>query len=305
MDHSDSVAQRYMKLCEAYLSLNEAFDKLDRYHSRLQESFRKLLDTAQKALVQLPILRQDVEQLQWCVEQRDRLVRSLREELQEKEARLGELIAKYDQVCHELEFTKAELLSTQALIEKLEAENAQLLQQLNRLTSLEEELARLTERLNQAEAARQALEARNHELEAALEERNRQIYSLQERLAHLEQESALLKTQRDEAQQTVQLALSRAEQAEAKLKAQIEETQTLHNELQQAKAHLSQMAGLLTEDSTNLLQETEKAVEADREVLPLVLASLPETERLVQEAEQLLSSCSDCSELAQVKPQAA
>jgi hypothetical protein len=68
------------------------------------------------------------------------------------------------------------------------------------------------------------------------------------------------------------------------------------------KAQLSQVADLLTEDSVNLLQETEKAVEADREVLPLVLASLQENERLVPEAEQLLSSC---SELAQMEPQAA
>jgi len=170
------------------------------------------------------------------------------------------MIANYDQVCHELESTKADLVSAQALTEKLKAENARLLEQVSGLTNLEGELASLTERLNHLEAARQGLEARNRELEAALGERDRQIDSLQERLAQLEQENALL------------------------------------------KAQLSQVADLLTEDSVNLLQETEKAVEADREVLPLVLASLQENERLVPEAEQLLSSC---SELAQMEPQAA
>ncbi len=256
MKHPDSVAQRYTKLCEAYLCLNEAFDKLDQSHSRLQHRFKQLFgyfSAAQQALVQLPILQQRIEQS-------DRRLHSLREELQAKEARLGELIANYDQVCGELDSTKAELLGAQALIEKLEAENAQVLECLSRLTGLEEELASLRERLNHAETARQALEARNRELEAALGERDRQVDSLQERLAQLEQENASL------------------------------------------KAQLLQVEGLLTEDSINLLQETEKAVEADKEVLPLVLASLPETERLMQEVEQLLSSC---IELAHLKPQAA
>lgn len=289
MDHPDSVARRYMKLCEAYLSLNEAFDKLDQSHSHLQRHFKRLLgyfSAAQQALVQLPLLQQRIEQS-------DRWMNSLREELQAKEARLGELIANYDQVCGELDSTKAELLSAQALIEKLEAENAQVLERLSRLTNMEEEMANLAEQLAQANEARQQMEARNRELERALGDRDQHIYSLQERLAQLEQEMAFLKAQRDEAQQAAQLAVSRAEQAEARLKVQTEQVQTLQNKLHQAEEQLAmvtlnELELLLSHNSMNLLREAGQAAEVDAQVLASVPASLAEAEHILLEIDQFI-----------------
>ncbi len=294
MKHPDSVAQRYMKLCEAYLCLNEAFDKLDQSHSRLQRCFKQLFgyfSAAQQALVQLPILQQRIEQS-------DRRLHSLREELQAKEARLGELIANYDQVCGELDSTKAELLGAQALIEKLEAENTQVLERLSRLTSMEEEMANLAEQLAQANAARQQMEVQNRELERALGDRDQHIYSLQERLAQLEQEMAFLKAQRDEAQQTAQLAISRAEQAEAGLKAQTEQVQTLRNKLHQAEQQLAVVALnelelLLDHNSINLLQEAEQAAQADAQVLATLPEALAEAEGILLEIDRFILACSE------------
>jgi len=287
MKHPDSVAQRYMKLCEAYLCLNEAFDKLDQSHSRLQRCFKQLFgyfSAAQQALVQLPILQQRIEQS-------DRRLHSLREELQAKEARLSELIANYDQVCGELDSTKAELLGAQALIEKLEAENAQVLERLSRLTSMEEEVANLAEQLAQANAARQQMEVQNRELERALGDRDQHIYSLQERLAQSEQEMAFLKAQRDE-------AISRAEQAEASLKAQTEQVQTLRNKLHQAEQQLAVVALnelelLLDHNSINLLQEAEQAAQADAQVLATLPEALAEAEGILLEIDRFILACSE------------
>jgi chromosome segregation ATPase len=301
MDHSASVARRYMRLCEAYLSLNEAFDKLDQSHSNLQRRFKGLFgyfSTAQQALTQLPMLQQRMEQS-------DRWLNSLREELQAKEARIGELIANYDQTCSELDSTKTELLGAQALIEKLEVENAQVLERLSRFTSLEDEMADLKEQLIQANEARQQLEAQTRELEQTLGDRDQQIYSLQERLAQAEQEIAFLKTQRDEAQQTAQLATSRAERAEASLQAQTEEIQALQSKLhrteqQLAMVALNELELLLADQPMRVFHEAEQAMEADEQVLETLPASLTETERILLEIDQFILACSE-----HMKPQAA
>lgn len=301
MDHSASVARRYMRLCEAYLSLNEAFDKLDQSHSNLQRRCKGLFSyfsTAQQALTQLPHLQQRMEQS-------DRWLNSLREELHVKEARIGELIANYDQVCGELDATKTELMSAQALIEKLEVENAQVLEQLSQLNHLEEEMANLREQLAQASIARQEMEAQNRQLEGALGDRDQQIYSLQERLAQAEQEIALLKVQREEAQQTAQLATTRAERAEANLHAQEEEVQALKGKLQRTEQQLAMVALnelelLLSDGPMTTFQEAERAIEADEQVLETLPTSLSETERILREIDQFISEFS-----GQASPQAA
>ncbi|MFQ3614517.1 MAG: hypothetical protein SNJ68_12500 [Cyanobacteriota bacterium] len=301
MDHAASVARRYMRLCEAYLSLNEAFDKLDQSHSNLQRRCKGLFSyfsTAQQALTQLPLLQQRMEQS-------DRWLNSLREELHVKEARIGELITNYDQVCGELDSTKTELMSAQALIEKLEVENAQVLERLSQLTYLEDEMADLREQLSQANSARQEMEAQNRQLERALGDRDQQIYSLQERLAQAEQEIALLKVQREEAQQIAQLATTRAERAEANLHAQEEEVQALQGKLhrteqQLAMVALNELELLLSDGPMMTFQEAERAMEADEQVLETLPSSLSETERILREIDQFILEFS-----GQASPQAA
>ncbi|MEN9230833.1 MAG: hypothetical protein Q6L68_08005 [Thermostichus sp. DG02_5_bins_236] len=301
MDHAASVARRYMRLCEAYLSLNEAFDKLDQSHSNLQRRCKGLFSyfsTAQQALTQLPLLQQRMEQS-------DRWLNSLREELQIKEARIGELIANYDQVCGELDASKAELMSAQALIEKLEVENAQVLERLSQLTHLEEEMADLREQLAQANTACQEIEAQNRQLEQALGDRDQQIYSLQERLAQAEEEIALLRAQREEAQQIAQLATLRAERAEATLHTQAEEMQVLQGKLHRAEQQLAMVALnelelLLSDGPMITFQETERAMEVDKQVLEALPSSLSETERILREIDQFILEFS-----GQANPQAA
>ncbi|MGQ9837488.1 MAG: hypothetical protein ACUVRV_05890 [Cyanobacteriota bacterium] len=301
MNHSASVARRYMRLCEAYLSLNEAFDKLDQSHSNLQRRCKVLFNyfsTAQQALTQLHLLQQRMEQS-------ERWLNSLREELRVKEDRIGELIASYDQVCGELDSTKMELMSAQALIEKLEAENAKTLEQLSQLTYLENEIADLKEQLSQANSARQAMEAQNCELVRALGDRDQQIYSLQKRLAQAEQEIALLKVQREEAQQTAQLATTRAEQSEANLQVQEKKVQALQDKLHRAEQQLAivtlnELELLLSDESMMIFQETEQAMEVDEEVLEMLPSSLSETQSILRQIDQLILEFS-----GQVNPQAA
>ncbi|MEN9240827.1 MAG: hypothetical protein Q6K55_00895 [Thermostichus sp. DG02_3_bins_51] len=301
MDHSASVARRYMKLCEAYLSLNEAFDRLDQSHSRLQRHCKGLLSyfsTVHQALAQLPLLQQQVEQS-------NRWLNSLQEELQIKEARIGELIANYDQVCGQLDASQAELMSAQALIEKLEVENAQVLERLSQLTHLENEMASLREQLAQANTARQEMEAQNRQLEQALGDREQQIYSLQERLAQAEEEIALLRAQREEARQIAQLATSRAEQAEANLHTQGQEMQALQSKLYRAEQQLAtitlnELELLLSDESMTTLQETERAMEVDKQVLEALPPSFSETESILREIDQFILEFS-----GQASPQAA
>lgn len=154
-------AQRYQRLCEAYLSLHDAHVQLDVKHTKVQQQFAQLITENRQfksqAHSQQMALASQLEVL-------DRRVVELRDHIATQQAIIDQHIIDFDSLQHSHAILQAEHVLVMARVSQLEADNSDLL---NELTQLRSQVARLAE-----------VEALNAQLQAALADRDAEIMAL-------------------------------------------------------------------------------------------------------------------------------